>query len=212
MLFNDLIDWIETLPYWQKRLAKRVLDNNMVDDSFIKTVYTEFKKEVGLDDDELVVQDISFEEQIPDDDLNVVWKTVGKVRGVNRLKSADDLQISTGLTLVYGENGSGKTGYTRLLNQAFVSRGDKEIIGNIYEERPDDLYAEFTFENDGTECSIKYPNEKDNSVFRKIMTFDSKSATDDMLKESEISFIPTELQFFDAFLSACIRIQQRNTY
>ena len=209
MLFNDLVAWIETLPYWQKRLAKRILDNNVVDDSFIETVYSEFKKEVGLDDDELMIQDISFDEQIPDGDVNAIWKAVGKVKGVNRLKSDDDLQISRGLTLVYGENGSGKSGYTRLLNQAFVSRGDKEIIGNIYEERPDNLYAEFLFEIDGTECGLKYPDEKDNAVFRKIMTFDSKSATDDMLKESEISFIPTELHFFDAFLSAYIRIQQK---
>ena len=209
MLFNDLVAWIETLPYWQKRLAKRILDNNMIDESFIETVYSEFKKEVGLDDDELVMEDISFEKQVSDDELNVVWKAVGKVRGVNRLKSDDDLQISAGLTLVYGENGSGKSGYTRLLNQAFVSRGDKEIIGNIYEEQPDELYAEFLFENEGTKCNLKYPDEKDNAVFRKIMTFDSKSAADDMLKESEISFIPTELHFFDTFLSACICIQQK---
>lgn len=209
MLFDDLIDWIKTLPYWQRRIAKRVLDNDVIDDSFVERVYSELKKEVGLDDDELIFQDISFDELVPDDDMDVVWKAVGKIKGVNRLKSDDDLQISRGLTLVYGENGSGKSGYTRLLNQAFISRGDKEIIGDIYEERPDDLYAEFLFEINGAEYDLKYPNEKDNAVFRRIMTFDSKSATDDMLKESEISFIPTELHFFDTFLSACIRIQQK---
>lgn len=209
MLYDDLIEWIEALPYWQKRLAERVMDNNAIDDSFVEAVYSDFKREVGLADNELIAQDICFDEQVRNDDIDIIWKAVGKIKGVNRLKSDDDLQIARGLTLVYGENGSGKSGYTRLLNQAFVSRGDKEIIGNIYEERPDDLYAVFSFECNGAECDLEYPNEKDNSVFRRIMTFDSKSASDDLLKESEISFIPTELQFFDTFLSACMRIQQK---
>ena len=37
----------QKLSFWQKRLAKRILDNNVVDDSFIETVYSEFKKEVA---------------------------------------------------------------------------------------------------------------------------------------------------------------------
>jgi len=44
------------------------------------------------------------------------------------LKEGESIKIGKQVTLVYGENGSGKSGYTRLLNNAFISRGDKTIL------------------------------------------------------------------------------------
>ena len=64
---------------------------------------------------------------------NVIWQGVGNLHGVNKLKSNSELNVSSGLTVIYGENGSGKSGYTRLLNNAFISRGDQDILPNIFE-------------------------------------------------------------------------------
>lgn len=134
---------------------------------------------------------------------------MGDLHGVNRLKSDTQLNVSEGLTLIYGENGSGKSGYTRLLNQAFVSRGDQEILGNVYAANPEPVSANFKFSIDGSIVELKYPDKKDEYPFKTIRNFDLKSATNDMTQESAIDFAPSELSFFDALLSACLLIQKK---
>lgn len=210
MIYNDVIEWVKNLPYWQQEIAKNIIDNKSLNDEFLDSVYDDFKKEVGLDSDKLVAEKIDFSEQNAEEkESDITWMSVNNIKGVNRLKSECALIIGSGLTLVYGENGSGKSGYTRLLNNAFISRGDKDILGDIYVEKPDQVHAEFKFKCENQEIPLQFPKDKDHNVFRRVMAFDSKSALDDMLKESEISFIPSELQFFDTFLSACAMIQNR---
>jgi energy-coupling factor transporter ATP-binding protein EcfA2 len=210
MINFDVIEWVKSLPYWQQEIAKSIIDNESPDDKFFDSVYVDFKKEVGLDSDKLVAGKIEFSEQnVEEKEKEITWLSVNNIKGVNRLKSDCALIVGSGLTLVYGENGSGKSGYTRLLNNAFISRGDKEILSDIYVEKPDQVHAEFKFKCDDQEIPLQFPRDKDNNIFRRVMAFDSKSALDDMLKESEISFIPSELQFFDTFLSACAMIQNK---
>lgn len=131
------------------------------------------------------------------------------MHGVNKLKSNSELNVSSGLTVIYGENGSGKSGYTRLLNNAFISRGDQDILPNIFENKPEQVSADFKFSIDGNNIEYKYPDDKDAYAFKTIRNFDAKSAADDMNRESEIDFAPSELSFFDKLLSACLEIQKR---
>lgn len=140
---------------------------------------------------------------------NVIWQGVGNLHGVNKLKSNSELNVSSGLTVIYGENGSGKSGYTRLLNNAFISRGDQDILPNIFENKPEQVSADFKFSIDGNNIEYKYPDDKDAYAFKTIRNFDAKSAADDMNRESEIDFAPSELSFFDKLLSACLEIQKR---
>ena len=56
---------------------------------------------------------------------DIKWCNVGNLHGVNKLKTDSVLSVSNELTVVYGENGCGKSGYTRLLNNAFISINEK---------------------------------------------------------------------------------------
>src|ERR1700723_558323 len=52
-------------------------------------------------------------------------------RGVNALAEDQTLKFSSGLTVVYGDNGAGKTGYIRILKNACRARGPEKILGNV---------------------------------------------------------------------------------
>jgi DNA repair ATPase RecN len=55
---------------------------------------------------------------------------------VNALAPGQLLPVGRGLTIVYGNNGAGKSGYIRLLNNAFNSRGELPLqrTGDVAQE------------------------------------------------------------------------------
>src|SRR5207245_9012 len=52
-------------------------------------------------------------------------------RGVNALASDQTITFGTNLTVIYGPNAAGKSGYTRILKLACRSRFTEEILGNV---------------------------------------------------------------------------------
>lgn len=88
MIYNDVIEWVKSLPYWQQEIAKSILDNESLNDEFLDSVYADFKKEVGLDSDKLVAGIIEFSEQnVEKRENDITWLSVNNIKGVNRLKS-----------------------------------------------------------------------------------------------------------------------------
>lgn len=209
MITEEILSWVTTLPKWEQKLAYHIIEKRHITDAFLDEVYSIFKIEKKLEKGI-----ISEEEIVPCsmevlNNPTVLWEGVGNLHGVNRLKSNSSLRVSKGLTIVYGENGSGKSGYTRLLNNAFISRGDQEILPNIYEDNHESISADFSFLIDGNHVNYKYPDSKGEYAFKTIRNYDSKSASDDMNRESTIDFAPSELEFFDILLSACLEIQKK---
>ena len=52
-------------------------------------------------------------------------------RGVNALAENQTLKFGPDLTVVYGDNAAGKTGYIRILKSACRARGEEQILGNV---------------------------------------------------------------------------------
>lgn len=209
MLTDDILKWVKTLPKWQQKLSYQILKEKSISEKILDEIYILFKMEMKLEDGEMKADDIQFGAADVDKRPNVIWKGVKNLHGVNKLKSDTELSVSEGLTVIYGENGSGKSGYTRLLNNAFVSRGDQEILPNIFADRVEDVSANSSFCVDGEFVEYRYPDNKEEYPFKTIRNFDSKSASEDMNKESKIDFAPSELSFFDQMLSGCLEIQKK---
>lgn len=209
MITGDILNWIKTLPKWQQKLSYLLMGNMNIDEAVLMDVFRIFKIEKSLEKGSIPDDITPIKIENSNKHCNTVWSGVGNLQGVNRLKSDEKLSVSEGLTLIYGENGSGKSGYTRLLNQAFISRGDQEILGNVYSSKKEDISASFTFNVDGNEVELSYPKDKDEYPFRIIRNFDSRSAISDMTEESVIDFAPSELSFFDLLLSYSILIQKK---
>lgn len=209
MITEDILDWVATLPKWQQKLSYALVEKKKVTEDELEEIYEIFKVEMFLTDGDLSSYDIQEQTYESEDSHDIKWRSVGNLHGVNKLKTGPVLNVSDGLTVVYGENGSGKSGYTRLLNNAFISRGDQEILHNIYSDNPEEVSADFQFSIDGTVEEYHFPEMKDAFPFKSIRNFDAKSASDDMNRESAIDFAPSELSFFDALLSACGDIQRK---
>jgi hypothetical protein len=76
-------------------------------------------------------------EHVPTGDVTspaVALVSIFHHEGVNALAADQTLKFAPapGLTIVYGDNGAGKTGYIRILKQACRARGRELILGNVY--------------------------------------------------------------------------------
>lgn len=209
LITEDILDWVATLPKWQQKLGYLIIEKKHVTEVEVNEIYRIFKIENSLQTGKNLDDDMHACKYKSDVFPLVKWQGVENLHGVNRLKSGSGLSVSDGLTVIYGENGSGKSGYTRLLNNAFVSRGDQEILPNVFSDSPEDISADFKFCVDGNQVEYKYPERKGDYPFKTIRNFDSKSASDDMNRESTIDFAPSELSFFDLFLSGCTEVQKK---
>src|SRR5580658_7086458 len=60
--------------------------------------------------------------------------SLGPVKNLNRLAAEQQLRFAIdGLTIVYGDNGSGKSGYCRIAKKLCRSLTADDLLGNVFE-------------------------------------------------------------------------------
>ncbi|QIW61757.1 AAA family ATPase [Lactococcus raffinolactis] len=131
------------------------------------------------------------------------------VEGVNALLEGQSIEFSPNLTIIYGSNGSGKSGYTRLLKNVFYSKSKEKILSNIYSTdivKP--VNANFIFKSEGNEISVSY-NNNDHSIFEQFSVFDGKSAVKHIESKNEFEFKPAGLNFFGKFADALSHVEKK---
>ncbi|MDT2834331.1 AAA family ATPase [Vagococcus carniphilus] len=212
MIRDEIVEWVKSQQYWSQVIANSLLRGEKIDDEILNKIYIIFKQELKLLNEPLVKEKLEFLNinNSNDESVKMRWKSVSNVSGVNALKKGETLNIGEQVTVLYGENGSGKSGYTRLLNNSFVSRGDKSILANIFEEEVLEPSATFHFEDmNGNLIDKLFPVDRNNSLFNSVSVFDTVSAVHDLTKETELAFVPMEFNFFEDFIDAFLAIKRK---
>jgi energy-coupling factor transporter ATP-binding protein EcfA2 len=141
MAFEELVNWSnhDARPAWQKDALRRIATTGELTDGDLSTLRKVIEQAVGLIDDKLPPITPLAEEHLSDpatDAPRTVLGSIGPVRRIDRLAS-DQPPIrfaKKGVTLVYGANASGKSGYCRIAKQLCRSLSPEELKGNVYEE------------------------------------------------------------------------------
>ena len=135
-----VVSWANKLKknLWWRHAIRLSAEKGELGGDDLQLLFTIAKMEHGLE-----TQDESYLDYIAPLDLTgfgeegqaVTLKSIGKVNHVSALVSDALLEFKTeGLTAVYGDNGSGKSSYAKILKNACLTRGDTpKIISNIYQ-------------------------------------------------------------------------------
>lgn len=123
----------------------------------------------------------------------VVLKSITAVNSVNAIKPGSELRFSsTGLTVIYGNNGSGKSGYSRIIRNASTSRsGPKNILSNVFEEKAVPS-ASFKATVNGHPNTFVWQADNDGyPIFPEISFFDSNCASQEISgRDNEVLYTP----------------------
>ena len=205
-LKNQIIEWLQAQPYWLQYLGDGILEGAAVDDALVAQAYEYFKQDEGLapvaDRPAIAFNGAAAAEEDPDVTLKLV--AIKNIANVNALAPEQTIKVGPNLTVVYGNNGSGKSGYVRLLNNAFPSRGDKVILPDVFGSNGNGGPPEchFTYQRTEDPYDLVFPTDKDRSEFSQYCVFDTKSVSAHLEKENSLSFTPSGFDFFEKLMAA----------
>ena len=138
-IFQELQNWSKQLENWQRFSLLHLLRDSRIDEDNIETIYEEFKIDKGLsqslDDMKMYELESSFVPQVVKQLKPLILQEICNAKGVNAVVEGQKLKFGPKLTVIYGPNASGKSGYARILKGACFTRSeDTEILGNIHSD------------------------------------------------------------------------------
>lgn len=133
--------------------------------------------------------------------------------GVNALSSQCMLPCGPGLTIVFGRNGSGKTGITRLVANACFSRGKREIYPNLKSEKAKRETPKAVFklaDNTGTALpTINFVLGENHPSLKRFAVFDGQSVGIHVDEESRVNLVPASIAIFDRVAVALAGLERK---
>jgi len=125
-------------------------------------------------------------------------------RGVNALAEDQSLNFSPHLTVVYGDNGAGKTGYIRILKSACRARGQEDILGNVIAGSSPLTPVVAIKYKVGTEAEPRKWTGADGDEFvSRVSVFDTQCAAVYLTEKTDVAFRPFGLDLFDKLAQGC---------
>jgi ABC-type multidrug transport system ATPase subunit len=123
---------------------------------------------------------------------------VDSLVGINALPEGAKLTFGDALTVIYGENGVGKTGFSRLMSNACFSRHKPEILGDIYNpgETPDQSAQFHISIGETAQEPISFPIQEEESPLKRITVFDTAVARHHLTQSSAFAFKPAGFDVF----------------
>ena len=132
--------------------------------------------------------------------------------GVNALADGQGLTFAAGgLSIVYGDNGSGKSGFVRVLKSACRSRDDKTAILRDVNS-PDDVpqSAHIEFQVAGTAETYDWrPEHGDHADLPAVSIFDARSANTHVQKTNNVAYVPFPMALLDRLGRVCDKLRVR---
>ena len=141
----------------------------------------------------------------------VVLRGVSDLKHVNALAGDRRLPFAVkGLTVIYGDNGSGKSGYGRVLKHVCRCRSKKPAIhSNVYEPAPTAASsATIEFSLDGNPQTYAWVSASSpTTFFGQVSFFDSDCASYYIETKTNIAYRPFGLDILPKLVEVCDRIR-----
>ncbi|SMO49329.1 ABC transporter ATP-binding protein [Propioniciclava tarda] len=138
----------------------------------------------------------------------VVLLGIRDVRNVNRLTTGQTLTFAAqGITVVFGQNGSGKSGYARIIQSMVRTRTKANILPNVFGSTGE-CRAELVYRVGESERTASLDGEPPVELARAAF-YDENTGNDYLMTESEVLYRPAMLRVLDDLATTCDRIRAR---
>lgn len=215
-ILQEIQKWSAELPAWQRDAVARLFAKGSLDQSDYDEIYALLKAEHGIVDPKGGVARVLDASQIAAPAANGKFIQIIAVRDlkhVNALAGDQKLQFApNGLTVIYGDNGSGKSGYSRVLKRACRARDQREPIqpdARLPAEQNGKAEATFDVLIDGQPAELKWT---DGSIspeeLSSMAIFDAHCARAYLDEEGDFSYSPYGFDILGGLAKLCARMKQ----
>ena len=201
---REVYEWSKGLPDWQSDAIRRLLEKEELTDKDLDDLLALLKTSKGIPDSQGRTARPLTSDRIPatpTEGSRTILKAIKDVMNVNAIAPGQQLQFAAeGLTVIYGGNGSGKSGYSRILKRACRARdrGEK-VLPNAFAPVAERGTPQAVFEleaggraqsaawKDGTPCD---------EALSAIAVFDNRCARTYLDQEHDVAYVPYGLGIF----------------
>lgn len=202
-IMSKIIEWGTTLPLWEQLALRKILEGEKFTDDTFNELLELLLEEAELTDSKKERTQPTLEIYANRTDSQTAGKAllhqVSNLKNINALVSDQKLEFGERATVIFGENGSGKSGYARLIASAAFTRGDKEILRNVKKTFNEtdtlsaDIYLKF---GDTPPEPIHHIVGQPCPDMHTFYVFDSTSVKTHLTKANSMSFAPSNLDIF----------------
>jgi energy-coupling factor transporter ATP-binding protein EcfA2 len=203
---DSLSKWFSERPQWLQIAAMRLLQQSDLTDKDVSDLATLCQQEA---DGKLPKTTCSFPASAFSQGAACTLRlcSISDVEGVNALAPKKPLEFGKGnITIVYGNNGSGKSGYVRLLKHVCGARETGTLHRNVYKPGSTAQKACILFEQDGTPKSHTWSAQGICDDLTSVDIFDTSFGKVFVSGEDEVSYEPPVLSFFSSLILACEKV------
>ena len=206
-LASDITKWLMQRPAWQQEAVERQLKKGDLSDSDIDEIASMLKSSTGpIPSTTPTFSGLQGVGQNPEA-LRLV--SIGDIQGIESLKPFRPLGFGEGnLSVIYGHNGSGKSGYTRILKRICGHPRANQLRHNIFEAPPEKKQCTVIYQVDSDIHEEVWHADSDPiDRLRVVDIFDSEAATFYLSSETDVTYTPPQIALFEQLSDTCNRVK-----
>lgn len=203
---EELATWLNDRPDWIKRLAAAIVAHGSADQVFVQTLAADLVAKKKL---------AATKPFVPTDFPSTVSTGsrvellgISDLDNVNALEKGSSLRFGdAGLTVIYGDNGSGKSGFARLVKEVVGARHHQSILPNAFDPSGTKKQsATIAYKVDGVERVLAWPASQDADLTQ-VHFYDEACGDHYLVNDTELTYRPSALGFLDDLIDATDRLR-----
>lgn len=214
-ILKEILNWSKNLPDWQSDAMARLFLKESLSADDLDDLFALLKAAHGIPDPKGRKANRLSADQIPalaSPDIRFKLVALKNLRNVNKIAENQRLPFSLdGLTVIYGDNGAGKSGYSRVLKRACRARDQNEPIHpNAFLPPDSAAKAEATFEievNEKSEEVLWRDGQTPPVILSTMAVFDMRCARSYLDDEGDFSYVPYGLDILEGLAGACKKLK-----
>src|SRR6056297_1124838 len=208
-LYNEIVSWLHGQPDWVQEAADRLLKKEELSDSDISEL-TEYLKTQNGQRETGHRKFVGLSKKSADK-RKLRLKSIGNIQGIEKLSPRTPLNFGNGdLTVIYGHNGSGKSGYARILKKVCGKPRAVNLKPNVFDKPPSEQKCTIVYQVGENDRSVEWQANADPiEELEAVDIFDEAEAAFYLNKETEVSYTPPEVSLFEYLANICDKVKKK---
>ena len=204
--YEDVLSWAQKRPWWQQKALARIIAGDAFGEHDYEEIARSLMEEPESPPDGGWFSNLTPPQVTQAEPVQLV--AVKNLANVNRLAPGQELTFEeNGLTVVYGHNGSGKSGYARVISSMVGARHQKKILPDVFANDSGKPSGEVVFSVGGDERSALLGQSPDPDL-KRIAFYDEHCGNSYLTTEAEISYRPSAVKLLEELADVCTGVSQ----
>lgn len=203
--YQAIVEWAaKDLPEWEADLVRRLLQDSALGAEQLKQIAKNALCAFGINDENenkecsppvYELDGLHIETSVEP----IKLCSIDIVENINAIHSEAKLPFGhSGITIIYGENGSGKSGYSRILKSAcFAKHVEPTLLSNIYKPKTSKQSARISYLKNGNREEWIWTPGKNHAELASINVFDTDCGKALLDSNNRVTYKPRGADIFD---------------